>query len=83
MAEIVQLWLMFGAGYVTGWFLRDAKASRSESQLYRKLTAKWYDDEIAPALAEIAEKCRKEGVPMVAVVEYEPGERGSTLLVNA
>ena len=47
------------------------------------MSEQWYDDEIAPALAEIAEKCRKKGVPMVAVVEYEPGERGSTLLVNA
>lgn len=38
MAVIVELWLMFGAGFVTGWFLRDAKSSRREMRLYRDIS---------------------------------------------
>lgn len=38
----------------------------------------FYDDEIAPALLEIAHKLQARGMAMVATVEYAPGERGST-----
>ncbi len=41
----------------------------------------FYDTEIAPALAEITKRL-PAGMSMVAVVEYAPGERGSTLYVD-
>jgi hypothetical protein len=34
---------------------------------------KFYDDEIAPALLDMAKRCAERGMSMVAVVEYEPG----------
>lgn len=37
-----------------------------------------YDAEIAPLLLAAAKRCEELGYPMVAVVEYEPGERGET-----
>ena len=37
-----------------------------------------YDAEIAPLLMAAAKRCEELGCPMVAVVEYEPGERGET-----
>jgi hypothetical protein len=39
----------------------------------------WFDAEIAPALMALAAKCRERGMAMVATVEYEPGERSSTM----
>lgn len=39
---------------------------------------KFYDEEIAPALAEIAKKCMDRGMSITAVVEYNPGEPGIT-----
>ncbi|UEP42709.1 hypothetical protein [Burkholderia sp. B21-005] len=39
---------------------------------------KFYDDEIAPALLELAHKLRTRGMSMVATVEFERGKRGST-----
>ncbi|WP_069267371.1 hypothetical protein [Paraburkholderia nodosa] len=39
---------------------------------------KFYDDEIAPALLELANKMRPRGMSMVATVEYDRGDRGST-----
>jgi hypothetical protein len=41
----------------------------------------WYDTVIAPALSAIGQQCQERGVAFVAVVEYEPGERGGTYLV--
>lgn len=38
----------------------------------------WYDDEIAPALAALATRCHARGMSFVAVVEYQPGDRGAT-----
>lgn len=38
----------------------------------------FYDAEIAPALMEIGKKCLDNGLSMLAVVEYAPGERGTT-----
>lgn len=38
----------------------------------------WYDAEIAPALAALATRCHEKGMAFVAVVEYMPGNRGST-----
>ena len=38
----------------------------------------WYDAEIAPALAALAERCRERGMAFIAAVEYRPGDRGGT-----
>lgn len=38
----------------------------------------WYDAEIAPALSKLATQCHRRGMSFLAVVEYEPGERGGT-----
>lgn len=38
----------------------------------------WYDVEIAPALAALAKRCNERGMSFVAVVEYQPGDRGGT-----
>lgn len=42
----------------------------------------WYDDEIAPALAELAKRCNERGMSFVAVVEYQPGYRGGTYMLT-
>lgn len=42
------------------------------------MTEAEYDAEIAPLLMAAAKRCEELGYPMVAVVEYEPGERGET-----
>ena len=42
----------------------------------------WYDNEIAPALAELAKRCHERGMAFLAVVEYEPGDRGGTYSVT-
>jgi hypothetical protein len=39
----------------------------------------WFDDEIAPALMALANRCRERGMAVVASVEYEPGKRSSTI----
>lgn len=39
----------------------------------------WYDEEIAPALAAIGERCVARGMAVVAVVEFDPGQRGRTV----
>ena len=44
---------------------------------------RFYDEEIAPALKAIADKCTERGMSMVAVVEYAPGERGRTRVLRA
>lgn len=44
------------------------------------MTEEWYDDVIAPKLAEVAALCQAQGCALVAVVEYAPEKRGSTLL---
>ena len=41
-----------------------------------------YDEEIAPALMQIAEKIKALGMSMVAVVEYAPNERGDTTVMG-
>jgi hypothetical protein len=42
---------------------------------------KFYDEEIAPVLLALTDKCKERGMSMVAVVEYEFGERGRTSLI--
>lgn len=37
-----------------------------------------YDREIAPALLDLANRCKEAGMPFTATVEYVPGERGTT-----
>jgi len=49
----------------------DPDHERSENEIY-------YDDVIAPKLAEIAKMCEARGMSMVCDVEYDPGETGST-----
>jgi hypothetical protein len=41
-----------------------------------------YDAEIAPLLLEAAKRCEALGLPMVAVVEYAPDQRGETRVLN-
>lgn len=43
------------------------------------MTEEWYDDVIAPKLRAISDECEAKGCALVAVVEYAPGKRGSTL----
>lgn len=40
---------------------------------------RFYDEEIAPALAELAKRCSDKGMSFVASVEYAPGDSGSTV----
>lgn len=42
----------------------------------------FYDREIAPTLMELAKKCEAEGLSLVAMVEFEPGDTGSTYTVR-
>jgi hypothetical protein len=37
-----------------------------------------YDEKIAPMLAEVSRICKERDLPMLAVVEYEPGSFGET-----
>lgn len=39
---------------------------------------KFYDEAIAPKLMEVCELCKAKKIPFLAVVEYAPGEIGST-----
>lgn len=39
---------------------------------------KFYDEEIAPILMELARKCEDHGISFVASVEYNKGEIGET-----
>lgn len=41
----------------------------------------WYDAEIAPALAELGKRCQARGVPFLALVEYQPGDRGRSFFM--
>ena len=43
----------------------------------------FYDREIAPTLLELARKCQDNGLSMVAMVEWEPGETGRTACLAA
>ena len=43
---------------------------------------KFYDDEIAPALREIMTKCQARGMSFLGLVEYAPGERGRTTVLQ-
>jgi len=40
---------------------------------------KFYDAEIAPALAEIAKKAREKGMSFASMVEYDQGDTGNTI----
>ncbi len=40
-----------------------------------------YDKEIAPLLMQVAALCKQHQIPMVAEVEFLPGERGSTFFL--
>jgi hypothetical protein len=42
----------------------------------------WYDAEIAPALLAIGARLQERGLSMVAVVEYDPRERGTTAVLQ-
>jgi len=42
------------------------------------MSEKEYDDEIAPALLKLANRCKELGMPFTATVEYEMGKRGTT-----
>lgn len=38
----------------------------------------WYDQEVAPVLAALAQRCLDRGMSFLACVEYQPGDRGAT-----
>lgn len=38
----------------------------------------WYDAEIAPALAELAQRCHEHGMSFISLVEYQAGDRALT-----
>jgi hypothetical protein len=38
----------------------------------------FYDEEIAPAVLAIAQKCEENGIPFLSVTEYAPGKFGET-----
>ncbi|MES2973341.1 MAG: hypothetical protein V4757_07015 [Pseudomonadota bacterium] len=42
----------------------------------------FYDAEIAPALMALGAKLQERGMSFVATVEYDPGERGSTIALE-
>lgn len=42
----------------------------------------WYDAEIAPALAGLANRCHERGMSFLALVEYQPGDRGRTVYLT-
>lgn len=37
----------------------------------------WFDSEIGPGIAALAERCKARGMSFLATVEYKPGERAS------
>lgn len=39
---------------------------------------RFYDDEIAPALKALCQRCRELGMSFLAIVEYKKGNRGRT-----
>lgn len=43
----------------------------------------FYDREIAPTLMDLAGKCQDNGLSIVAMVEWEPGETGRTAALAA
>lgn len=43
----------------------------------------FYDAEIAPALLGLAKQCEHAGLSIVATVEWEPGEGGTTVSLRA
>lgn len=52
----------------------EARRAKSENEIF-------YDEEIAPVMRELCEKCHKRGMPFVAAVEYDSamlGGYGST-----
>ena len=53
----------------------DPDHERSENEVF-------YDEEIAPRLAEVAKLCQDRKMSIVADVEYEPGETGHTRVVQ-
>jgi len=44
------------------------------------MSEEFYDEEIAPKLMEIGERCRAKGIPFMAIVEYAPGMIATTQL---
>jgi len=44
---------------------------------------KFYDEEVAPVLMELARKCEGANLSMVCVVEWTPGDVGKTMTVRA
>jgi len=43
---------------------------------------KYYDDHVAPKLREIAKDCEANGLSLLAVCEWEPGNYGRTLMLQ-
>jgi hypothetical protein len=47
------------------------------------MSEKYYDDVIAPALLDLMNKCRDNGMNLVADVEYEPGKTAASVQTSA
>ncbi len=43
----------------------------------------FYDTEIAPILIDLAKRCQDAGLSFVATAEWEPGEGGTTMALQA
>jgi hypothetical protein len=41
----------------------------------------FYDQHIAPKLAELGKQCQERGMSFIAMVEYDPGETGQTVML--
>jgi len=46
------------------------------------MSEEFYDDEITPALTEIAKKCHEKGMNFLSTVEFEPNEIGTTAILE-
>lgn len=42
----------------------------------------YYDEHVAPKLAEIGKECEARGLSLIAACEWEPGEFGSTVTLT-
>lgn len=58
-------------------------AERENPELAAIERERFYDTEIAPALAELAKRCQDRRLSFLAVVEWEPGEVGKTATLQA
>ena len=44
---------------------------------------RWYDEEIAPVLLELAKRCQERDMSFLNSVEYDPGNTGETCVLGS